>query len=157
MHKTVAWQSTWPFVLTMITGSFIRRRRHLTISSRKRQNSLRIWPPLGCRNDERWRPGKKFLLRNILETIFHKIWINTLKNLKIFPNVFRSFWYLQPCASCLEVVIWKLWEIKSKTLVQHLANLTKWEIKTPYDGSQGTSPLIQGKLMIGNPTSSCYT
>ena len=38
--------------------------------------------------------------------------------------------------------------------MQHLANLTNWEIVTPCNGSLGTSPLNQGKLTIGNLNSS---
>ena len=45
-------------------------------------------------------------------------------------------------------MIWRFFEWKSKTLVQHLANRTNCEMLIPYDGSLGTSPLIQGK--------SCY-
>ena len=51
-------------------------------------------------------------------------------------------------------MIWRFLEWKSKTLVQHLANRTNYEMQIPYDGCLGTSPLNQRKLTIGNPKSS---
>ena len=51
-------------------------------------------------------------------------------------------------------MIWRFLEWKSKTLVQHLANRTNWEMSIPYDGSLGTLPLNQRKLTLGNPKSS---
>ena len=76
-----------------------------------------------------------------------KSWEYDLKN---FPNVFRSLWYLYPCVISFKV-IWRLLEWKSKTLVHHLANLTNSEMKIPNDESLGTSPFNKGKLTIGNP------
>ena len=48
-------------------------------------------------------------------------------DLKDFSNVLQSFWYLQLCVSSFEE-IWRILEWESKTLVQHLANRTNWEM-----------------------------
>ena len=75
--------------------------------ARRDENSLRIWSSLVCRQDQgewsRSRPGEWFLLILIIEVIL--IFIvpnfdrNSVYDLKHFPNVFRSLWYMWPCVN----------------------------------------------------------
>ena len=74
LYKAVKGPSTRPIVLSMISGSYCRRRRRFTISSPTRWNSVCLWPFLVCRQDHRRRPGGWFLEIHILETILHQIW-----------------------------------------------------------------------------------
>ena len=74
LYKTVKGPSTRPIVLTMIVGSYWRRRKRFTIFEPERWNSLRLWPTEVCRQDHRRRQGEWFLVIHNPETIFHQIW-----------------------------------------------------------------------------------
>ena len=69
LYKAVKGPSTRPIFLSMIVG----RLRRFTIfgpNKMKFANSLRLWPSLVCRQDDRRRPGEWFLSEHIVETIF---------------------------------------------------------------------------------------
>ena len=72
VYKAVKGPSTRPIVLSMIAGSYWRRRRRFTISSPTRWNSFRLWPSKVCRQDHRRRQGEWFLEKHNPETIFHQ-------------------------------------------------------------------------------------
>ena len=87
-----------------------------------------IWPSIVCRLDQRRRPGDKFLQKHILGTIFYQIWIKAQSmTWRTFQMVFEACDICNPVPVVLEV-IWRFLEWKSKTLVQHLANITNWEM-----------------------------
>ena len=61
-----------PIVLSMITDSYFRSRRRLTILEPGETTFASHLTLLSCRLDPRGRPGERFLPKHILETIFHE-------------------------------------------------------------------------------------
>ena len=72
--KAIKGPSTRPIVLSMIVGSYWRRRRHFTILEPDEMKFAAPLTPEVCRQDHRRRQGEWFLVIHNPETIFHQIW-----------------------------------------------------------------------------------
>ena len=88
LHKAVDGPITRPIFLSVITGSYCRRRRRFTISNKTRWNALCIWSSLVCKLDYRRRQGERFILTHILGTKYHQI-STEVRSLN-FPNIFEA-------------------------------------------------------------------
>ena len=71
LYKAVEEPSTRPIILLMITGSYFRRRLRLTIFEPDETKFASYMTLLNHRR----RPGERFLLKHILETLIHQSWI----------------------------------------------------------------------------------
>ena len=92
LYKVVEGPSTRPIVLSMINGSYYRRRRRLTIFRPDEMKSLCLWPSLLFKLDHGRRPGERFLLTNILGTKFHQI------STEVRSMILRTFqMYFEAC------------------------------------------------------------